>query len=101
MGNITAINPQWRDWIIENIERDVPLTTLIEEMVKHDFYLFFATNPVVQLAADPSASTANNASSAVSSSATVLDTKPQFKFPIPAGYEQHYENYRYDDSHIA
>ncbi len=28
--------PEWRDWIITNTSAEVPLTTLIEEMVKNN-----------------------------------------------------------------
>lgn len=89
MGTINQLTPEWRAWILDNIEREVPLTTLIEEMVKRDFDLVFATNMVVQLAADPSPLTTPQ----------VL-VQPQFKYPIPAGYEQHYANYQYEVSHI-
>lgn len=91
MGTIAELTPEWRTWIVTNLEREVPLTTLIEEMVKNNFDLVFATNSVVQLAGNPTASTNT-------SPATI---RPQFKFPVPTGFEQHYDNYRYETSHIA
>jgi prolyl 4-hydroxylase len=94
MGTITTLAPEWRDWILTNIARDVPLPSLIEEMVKNDFDLIFATNTVVQLAQDK---TGQSAEQLVSNAAA----QPQFKFPIPAGFEQHYAGYQYEDSHIA
>jgi prolyl 4-hydroxylase len=90
MGTITHLTPEWRTWIVTNLERKVPLTTLIEEMVKNNFDLVFATNTVVQLTGDPSAS----------GNTSLATIKPQFKFPVPAGFEQHYDNYRYEASHI-
>ena len=91
MGTITELTPEWHDWITTNIERKVPLTTLIEEMIKNNFELIFATNTVVQMAADSSSLTTD----------PVAVIRPSYKFPVPAGYEQHYDNYRYQASHIA
>lgn len=88
MGTITTLSPEWKDWIVTNIERQVPLPTLIEEMVKNNFDLVFATHSVVQLAQRDAAGQ--------------LDAvvRPQYKFPVPAGFEQHYDNYAYEGSHI-
>lgn len=93
MGTISTLAPEWRDWIVTNIERQVPLPTLIEEMVKNDFDLVFATNTVVRLAQQGAAEGGELPAD--------LTPQPQFKFPIPAGFEQHYANYRYEGSHVA
>jgi prolyl 4-hydroxylase len=95
MGTINQLTLEWHDWVVANIEREVPLTTLIEEMVKNDFDLVFATNTVVQLAADPSPLT-----TAPIVELPFAGQKSQYKFPVPAGYEQHYDNYQYEGSHI-
>jgi prolyl 4-hydroxylase len=96
MGSITTLTSEWRDWIVTNIARDVPLPSLIEQMVKNDFDLVFATNTVVQLAQDK---TGLSVEQLAANSAVAV--QPQFKFPIPAGYEAHYANYQYEGSHIA
>lgn len=91
MGTITSLTPEWKSWIVTNIERQVPLPALIEEMVKNNFDLVFATHAVVGLAKEGSADTAQ----------FELAGPRQYKFPIPAGYEHHYENYAYEGSHVA
>jgi prolyl 4-hydroxylase len=91
MGTITALPAEWRDWILTNIERKVPLPALIEEMVKNNFDLVFATQTVVQLAQQGTAETGS----------FELAAQPQFRFPIPAGYESHYADYEYEGSHLA
>jgi prolyl 4-hydroxylase len=95
MGTITSLAPEWRDWIVTNLARDVPLPSLIEEMVKKDFDLVFATNTVVQLAQEKSGLSPEQLAAAHAA------TQPQFKYPVPAGYEQHYTNYQYERSHVG
>lgn len=110
MGSITTLTPEWHTWVIDNIARDVPLTLLIEEMVKHDFDLVFATSTIVQLATDPSELTTTPINELApaqlsnvkpsSPEGSQSAQQPRYHFPIPAGYEPHYENYRYEPSHI-
>jgi prolyl 4-hydroxylase len=99
MGTINQLSPEWRDWVVTNIEREVPLTTLIEEMVKNNFDLVFATNTVVQFANDPSQLTTTPMSELTGSESSGAH-KPQYKYPVPPGYEQHYDNYQYEASHV-
>ena len=84
--------PEWEQWIVSNIERGVPLAKLIEAMVRKDFDLVAATNAVVALA--PGALLADGSQFG----AMVV---PAYKYPIPAGFEAHYDNYGYAPSRIA
>ena len=52
MGTSTQLTPEWEQWIVDNIARGVPLPALIEEMVKNNFDLMFATTAVAQRAPD-------------------------------------------------
>lgn len=83
MAGSTAISAEWEQWIVANIERGVPLPALIEEMVRKNFDLIAATEAVMARAAgEPLAP-------------VVI---PSYKYPIPAGFESHYENYQYTPS---
>jgi prolyl 4-hydroxylase len=88
MGTSTQLTPEWEQWIVDNIARGVPLPALIEEMVKNNFDLMFATTAVAQRAPDFAAIDLAQA------------TQP-FQYPIPAGFEQHYVGYCYDRKRIA
>ncbi|HEY3699739.1 MAG TPA: 2OG-Fe(II) oxygenase, partial [Spongiibacteraceae bacterium] len=94
MGSITEVTPAWEQWIVTNIERGVPVPSLIEEMVRKNFDIVAATSAVMRLA--PSSVLAANSVLAKSTIAV-----PAYKFPIPVGYEQHYDNYRYQQERIA
>lgn len=86
-----VLTPEWEQWIISNIERGVPLTSLIEEMVRKSFDLVTATSAVMDRA--PGSSLANSEQlGAIAVHA--------YKYPIPAGFEAHYD-YRYTPSRIA
>lgn len=84
MGSIAQLTPEWEQWIVSNIERGVALPALIEEMVKKDFDLTFATQAVMQLAG-----------------VDVAQFGRSYLFPIPAGFEQHYHGFENSPSRIA
>lgn len=86
-----ALSSEWEQWIVSNIERGVPLSSLIEEMVRKNFDLAAATNAVITRA--PDSMLANNAQLSTG-------TLPAYKYPIPAGFEAHYD-YRYASNRIA
>ncbi|MDB6061190.1 MAG: proline dioxygenase [Verrucomicrobiaceae bacterium] len=88
MGLITQLTPDWEQWIVSNIARGVPLATLIEEMVKKDFDLLFATEVVARFAPE-------------FAGLNLSQPQPQYAFPIPAGFEQHYASYQHEPSRIA
>ena len=88
MGSITQLTADWEKWIVANIERGVPLAALIEEMVKKDFDLLFATEAVARLAPEFAGVDLGQ------------PTRAYF-FPVPEGFEQHYAGFENEPSRIA
>jgi len=88
MGTITQLTSEWEQWIVSNIERGVPLPALIEEMVKKDFDLVFATEAVTRLAPD-------------FAGFEPAQLRREYIFPIPEGFEQHYDGYVKEPCRIA
>ena len=50
MSKMTDLPPEWHQWIITNLQRNVPQSTLVADMVKNDFDGHFAVAVVAQLA---------------------------------------------------
>ena len=92
MNSITEISSEWNQWIVSNIERGVPLPALIEEMVRKNFDLVTATQAVMERA--PGSALAKSAQ---------LGTMAirAYKYPIPDGFEAHYDEYAYTEARIA
>lgn len=90
-SNTSVLSPDWEQWIVSNIERGVPLPSLIEEMVRKNFDLVTATSAVMERA--PGSVLANSAQLG-------MVTLRAYKYPIPAGFEAHYD-YQYASSRIA
>lgn len=88
MGTITQLTPEWERWIVENIERGVPLAALIEEMVKKDFDLIFATETVARFAPE-------------FGGVDLQQLNRRYLFPIPAGFEPHYNGFVNEPSRVA
>ena len=88
MGTINQLSAEWEQWIVDNIARGVPLPALIEEMVKNNFDLLFATTAVAQRAPDLAG-------------LDIVHPAQPYRFPVPTGFEQHYVGYRYEPSRIA
>lgn len=88
MGSVTQLTADWEQWIVSNIERGVPLAALIEEMVKKDFDLLFATEAVARLAPELAG-------------VDLGQSNRQYIFPVPAGFAQHYANFENEPSRIA
>lgn len=88
MGSVTQLTADWEKWIISNIERGVPLAALIEEMVKKDFDLLFATETVARFAPELAG-------------VDVQQLHRDYLFPIPEGFEQHYIGFEAEPSRIA
>jgi prolyl 4-hydroxylase len=88
MGAVTQLTPEWEQWIIANIERGVPLAALIEEMVKKDFDLVFAAETVARFAPE-------------FAGVDLGQLQRQYIFPIPEGFEQHYDGFVNEPSRIA
>lgn len=86
MDSSMDISPDWEQWIVSSIQNGVPLTALIEEMVHKDIDLVTATNAVMQRA--PGSLLANSAQLGTM-------TLHVYKYPIPPGYEAHYDDYQY------
>ena len=86
----TLLSADWEQWITSNIERGVPLPALIEEMVRKNFDLVTATNAVMERA--PGSVIANSAQLG-------MVTLRAYKYPIPSGFEAHYD-YQYAPSFI-
>ena len=78
----TLLSADWEQWITSNIERGVPLPALIEEMVRKNFDLVTATNAVMERA--PGSVIANSAQLG-------MVTLRAYKYPIPTGFEAHYD----------
>lgn len=88
MGSVTQLTADWEQWIVSNIERGVPLAALIEEMVKKDFDLLFATETVARFAPELAG-------------IDQLQLKHRYIFPVPEGFEQHYLGFDSEPSRIA
>ncbi len=88
MSSSVDISPEWEQWIADNIERGVPLSKLIEEMVRKNFDLGVSTSAVMRHAP---------ASVLAESAEFGMVTLRTYKYPIPAGFEAHYDDYQYAD----
>lgn len=88
MSSNADISPEWEQWIADNIERGVPLSKLIEEMVRKNFDLGVSTTAVMRHAP---------ASVLAESAEFGMVTLRTYKYPIPAGFEAHYDDYQYAD----
>ncbi len=88
----TGLTPEWEQWIVSNIERGVTLTALIEEMVRKNIDLVTATDAVMKRA--PGSPLANAAQLG-------MMTVRAYKYPIPPGFEAHYQDYQYTPGRIA
>jgi len=86
MNSNADISAEWKQWIVDNIERGVPLPKLIEEMVRKNLDLVAATSAVMERA--PGSVLANSAQLG-------MMTVRAYKYPIPPGFETHYDDYQY------
>lgn len=92
MAENNVLSPEWEQWIVSNIERGVALPALIEEMVRKHIDIVTATSAVMMRA--PGSLLANSAQLG-------MMTMRAYKYPIPSGFEAHYENYSSAASRIA
>jgi prolyl 4-hydroxylase len=88
MSSSSVVSPEWEQWIVDNIARDVPLAKLIEEMVRKNFDLGTATSAVMRYAPE---------SVLAESTEFGMLTMRAYKYPVPTGFEAHYDDFHYSD----
>lgn len=89
MSKITRLSPEWHQWIITNVQRNVAHNVLIKAMTDNNFDENFASSCITQIAFT------------LRLLADKPTENPQTKHKFPAGFEAHYAHYEYEPSRIS